>query len=229
MKKKCDAPLRGVEHGDPMFEEIDVIVPSEAFDGPMQMALDEVLLSFVPRPTLRVYRWESPCVTFGYFQPHALVEELVPGLPSVRRWTGGGIVVHGEDLTFSLMIPPANPVAGMAPARFYRELHGAIAAVIGGRLAGDGEISGGPSCFRSPSRDDLMMDGRKVLGGAIRRSAGSLLYQGSVRDHADEGWDVFATALAGRFSCRELEPAEAASAARLKDSRYATHEWNLRR
>jgi lipoate-protein ligase A len=221
-----------------MFEELDMIGPEEAFDGPMQMALDEVLLSRVRRPTLRVYRWEAPCVTYGYFQPHALVEGLHPGLPSVRRWTGGGIVVHGEDLTFSLMIPSGNPISGLAPSRFYRELHGPVANVFGGRLAGDGEIADGPSCFSAPSRDDLMIGARKVLGGAIRRSGGALLYQGSFMDQEDRddrdpaGSDVpeiLATALCRKHLPRVLEAGEISSALVLSQRRYATQAWKHRR
>ena len=213
-----------------MFAELDVIVGDEAYDGPMQMALDEVLLSFVCRPTLRVYRWKAPCVTFGYFQPHLLVEELHPDLPSVRRWTGGGIVVHGDDLTFSLMIPAGNPVSEMAPARFYRELHGALAPIFGGRLAGDGEISEGPSCFASPSRDDLMVGVHKVLGGAIRRSGGALLYQGSLlADNSGDQGKVLSSGLSGNCRNLSLEASSVSASRVLAEGCYASFSWNRRR
>jgi len=213
-----------------MFRELDVIVGKEAYDGPMQMALDEVLLSSVRTPTLRLYRWSGPCVTFGYFQPHSLVEELHPGVPATRRWTGGGVVVHGEDLTFSLMIPAGDAVSGMAPTRFYRELHGTVSTRLGGELAGDGEISEGPSCFSAPSRDDLMVGGHKVLGGAIRRSGGALLYQGSLmtvfrNDPATE----LSSALGGQGRFRDLESGEISAAGELRNERYGADSWNRRR
>lgn len=229
MKKKCDALLHRREHGTLMFDELDVITQGEAFNGPMQMAIDEVLLSSVQRPTLRVYRWEGPWVTFGYFQSHALVGELHPSLPAVRRWTGGGVVVHGEDLTFSLMIPAGNPMAGTSPALFYRMLHGAVSSRLGGRLAGDGEVSEGPYCFAAPSRDDLMVDGRKVLGGAIRRSGGALLYQGSLLTHGGlQGEDLY-RCLSGICRMRILETAEISAARLIGEGRYATNSWNRRR
>lgn len=212
-----------------MFDELDVIIPAEAFDGPMQMALDEVLLSRVQRPTLRVYQWKAPCVTFGYFQSHALVEQLHPDLPAVRRWTGGGMVVHGEDLTFSLMIPAGNPLSRTSPALFYRMLHGAVSSLLGGSLAGNGEVSEGPSCFASPSRDDLMVDGRKVLGGAIRRSGGALLYQGSLLTHSGlKGEDLYCY-LGGICRMRILETEEISAARLIGEGRYASISWNRRR
>ena len=229
MKKKCDAqPYRG-EHAALMVDELDVIWPGEAFDGPMQMALDEVLLQSVKRPTLRIYRWAAPCVTFGYFQPHALVSELHSGLPAVRRWTGGGIVVHGKDLTFSLMIPAGDPLSDTAPTRFYRNLHGAVAVALGGVLAGDGEIAEGPSCFASPSRDDLMVGGRKVLGGAIRRSGGALLYQGSLLTLSGHDGEILSSSLGRTCRSRGLETEEISAARVVGEERYATMSWNRRR
>lgn len=214
-----------------MFEELDVITPDEAFDGPMQMALDEVLLGRVRRPTLRFYQWKFPSVTFGYFQPHSLVSELYPGFPAVRRWTGGGAVVHGEDLTFSLMVPEGDPVSGMMPSRFYRELHGAVAKVCGGKLASEGQITPGPSCFSAPSRDDLMVGARKILGGAIRRSGGALLYQGSLLDYSEgvaDGSHGISSALCKDTGSRTLDPDVIGRARVVAEARYATDPWNRR-
>jgi lipoyl(octanoyl) transferase len=213
-----------------MFGKLDVIMPIEALDGPMQMALDEVLLLRVERPTLRCYRWDEPWATFGYFQSHRLVRELHPSLPLVRRCTGGGIVVHGEDLTFSLMIPPGNSISAMAPALFYHELHGAIASIYGGRLAGRAEVLNGPSCFSAPSMNDLMDGERKVLGGALRRSRGSLLYQGSMlNDPGSMELDILARGLCKNYCTRTLGINEMKDAQRLAECRYASSLWNERR
>jgi len=236
VKKKCDAMPCRVEHEVPMFAELDMIEPAEAFDGPTQMALDEVLLSLVHRPTLRVYRWKAPCVTFGYFQPHALVEELHPGLPAVRRWTGGGLVVHGEDLTFSLMIPGGTDAALMPPASFYRELHHRLgcylARVVSSevRLAGNSDIQNGPACFAAPACDDLLAEGRKILGGAQRRSAGALLYQGSIQGLSEwpSPWEL-AGSLSPRVNAVRITDAERARALFLAGERYASPGWFLRR
>ena len=170
-----------------MFETMDLILPEQSCDGPAQMALDEVLLGSVVKPTLRIYRWSGPWVTFGYFQSLAQVRETYPGLPLVRRWTGGGMVEHGKDLTFSLMIPKGEAAASFPPASFYRSLHRRMASWLSPvfseeiRLARGEDLKAGPDCFSAPAGDDLLLSERKILGGAQRRSAGALLYQGSLQ------------------------------------------------
>jgi lipoate-protein ligase A len=216
-----------------MFEKLDLLPPEEAFDGPMQMALDEVILSNVAHPTLRVYEWEVPCVTFGYFQKFSDVRSLYPYLPLVRRWTGGGIVEHGRDLTFSLMIPKENAAASLPPAIFYKKVHALLATLLAEasgceiRLAGKEDVLVGTSCFQAPAGDDLMMLGRKILGGALRRSGGSLLYQGSL-----QGMDIsprherLAGVLSQEVSCASLPRVISDGAVALARSRYRTEEWN---
>ena len=139
------------------------------------------------------------------------------------------MVVHGEDLTFSLMIPAGNPISGTSPVLFYRMLHGAVSSRFGGSLAGDGDVSEGPSCFAAPSRDDLMVRGRKVLGGAIRRSGGALLYQGSLLTHDRLDGEVLSFCFGKICRLRILEASEISAAQVVGESRYATISWNCRR
>src|SRR5258708_26441834 len=68
------------------------------------MAMDEALLEAMPRlgqPILRFYSWSEPAASFGYFQKFREVERLTLLRPLVRRPTGGGIVPHMEDWTYS--------------------------------------------------------------------------------------------------------------------------------
>src|SRR5271155_3321183 len=69
------------------------------------MAIDEALLREVREPVLRIYEWSVPAVSLGYFQPAALAGER----PFVRRYTGGGLVDHAHDVTYTIVLPPANP------------------------------------------------------------------------------------------------------------------------
>ncbi|MFZ0435466.1 MAG: hypothetical protein WAL87_05790 [Chthoniobacterales bacterium] len=220
-----------------MFDSLDLILPDEAHDGPMQMALDEVLLGAVVRPTLRIYRWSSPCVTFGYFQKFAAVREAYPTIPVVRRWTGGGMVEHGKDLTFSLMLPKGTEAASMPPASFYRELHRRLASWLAGvvspevRLAGRDDIQAGPACFSAPAGDDLLLSGEKILGGAQRRSAGALLYQGSLQRLERLPLDclTMALSLSLRVDEQQIGRALMEEANLLAERRYRSNEWVLRR
>lgn len=223
-----------------MFEELDFMMPDAAFDGPMQMALDEVLLELVSRPALRIYRWAKPCVTFGYSQKYSEVRSTHPTLPLVRRRTGGGMVEHGDDLTFSLIIPRGNISAALSPTLFYKKLHHTLAEFLSQvstreiRLAGDEEILSGPSCFSAPARDDLLDQGKKILGGAQCRSAGALLYQGSLQGMGESGQgrefvQAFAQSISSRvFTCL-LSASLDAEARDLAKNRYASQAWNERR
>jgi len=79
---------------------------------------------------LRVYNWRGGGVTFGYAQ---FFDEVVKTLPSgtavTRRPTGGGIVLHGDDMTFSCMFPPQGtlaPIPGGPAARDTRQDTGQV-------------------------------------------------------------------------------------------------------
>ena len=76
------------------------------------MAIDEALLEAVTIPSIRFYRWNSPALSFGYFGKFSDVAEYATERDLVRRWTGGGIVFHGDDLTYSIVIPASDPIFG---------------------------------------------------------------------------------------------------------------------
>lgn len=174
------------------------LVASSALGLAGHMALDERLLELaLPWPCLRLYRWAAgaaPCATFGYAQRYADVREtLAPAFRArcTRRITGGGIVLHDRDLTFSLVFPlPAG--APWRPAETYRVLHSAIAralaaadmdtALVAATAAPPPAAAAAHQCFLEPVPADLLgPDGQKVLGGALRRRRDHALYQGSLR------------------------------------------------
>jgi len=230
-----------------MFPKLDILIPSlpeESFDGPMQMALDEALLRLVSMPTLRIYKWKSSWVTFGYFQEMKEVQRSFPRHPVVRRWTGGGMVSHGEEveLTFSLMIPAGEKAATESPASFYKQVHGRLAEWIRAQLpvsvnlAGFEDVKPGSSCFQSPANDDLLIQGRKVLGGALRRSGGGILYQGSLKMSDIPGWDparitpmTWAVAFSDSLEPIQLDTPILREAEELVGMRYGTTGWNHRK
>ena len=90
------------------------------------MALDEALLeaaSRLGRPVLRFYGWTEPAATFGYFQKYADVERATPLRPLIRRPTGGGIVPHDADWTYSLAFPPGHEWHSLRAEESYRRVH----------------------------------------------------------------------------------------------------------
>jgi lipoate-protein ligase A len=92
----------------------------------LNMALDEALLestSRLGRPVLRFYGWTEPAATFGYFQKYADVERATHLRPLIRRPTGGGIVPHDADWTYSLAFPPGNEWHLLKAEESYRRVH----------------------------------------------------------------------------------------------------------
>src|ERR1700758_3487521 len=96
-----------------LFSTLDVYEDDHrARSAAMNMAIDEALLETATLPTIRYYWWNHPALSFGYFGKFSEVENFAWDRDPVRRWTGGGIVFHGDDLTYSLVIPASNSVFG---------------------------------------------------------------------------------------------------------------------
>src|SRR4051794_2091109 len=90
------------------------------------MALDEALLEAMPRlqlPALRFYGWTEPAASFGYFQKFPEVERATLLRPLVRRPTGGGIVPHNADWTYSALFPPNHEWHALKAVESYRRIH----------------------------------------------------------------------------------------------------------
>ena len=214
-----------------------------------QMALDEALVKSKPAEfCLRFFRWRGNGATFGYAQRIAEVERALPAelaRACTRRPTGGGVVPHVDDLTFSCVFSAAGE---LRPTEIYRRLHGAIlaglrGAVAGARLAESGGRgaprgpSGASQCFVEPVPLDILVADRKILGGAIRRYGDTVLYQGSLqlpgaRERAAELENAIAEALAAawelRWKRRDL-PAEVQDAVQDLATKYRSTDWIRRR
>src|SRR5262249_39703324 len=90
------------------------------------MALDEALLETAPRlgqPVLRFYGWTEPAASFGYFQKYAEIERATVLRPLVRRPTGGGLVPHDADWTFSLAFPNGHAWYALRAPESYVRAH----------------------------------------------------------------------------------------------------------
>lgn len=196
------------------------------------MACDEALASLIGGPVLRTYRWNTPALSFGYSQRIKDVLRLANGRPAVRRWTGGGTVFHGNDLTLALWIPIGEEIALQNSTVIYRSIHEALLPAIQAVFPNAGLVSPedcrcGPVCFESPAAYDVVLDSRKILGGAMRRSRQGVLYQGSL--HARLGPSALANALGDSVEIMENNASIEKNAARLALERYSFPAWlNLR-
>ena len=213
------------------------------------MALDEALLATVAgAPLLRLYAWAEPTVSCGYFESAEAARRVAGGRRIVRRWTGGGIVEHGDDLTYSLCVPRVCAFASLRGAESYRRVHAAVAAAVrsGGwsveTHAEPARLSPsharGSECFQRPVPHDLLSDGQKIAGGAQRRTRAGLLHQGSVRIRfadpaALAAWkatmgSLLPLAFANHLEPREYTAAETTQAHELEAAKYATAAWTDR-
>jgi len=218
-----------------MLDELDVY-DDEPRSAALNMAVDEALLETASTPTLRFYRWRGRALSFGYFGFYAEVEDHRESREIVRRWTGGGVVPHGEDLTYSVIIPARHSFFSRSSTEIYSELHDAIrqALIANGveaTLAGAVGPKVSEHCFANAMRSDVLSDGRKVAGAAHRRSRAGLLHQGSIQlaGLPAKFREDFAEILCGRFERKTLASALIARANAIAQTKYATAEWLMRR
>lgn len=158
-------------------------------DAAFNMAMDEALLEAMPRlqkPVLRFYGWTERAASFGYFQKFSEVERATLLRPLVRRPTGGGLVPHDADWTYSLVFPTNHESYSLSAVDSYRRVHEWIQAAFG-RLGISTELasccrkSEPGQCFAGYEKFDLLWQGKKIAGAAQRRNKFGLLVQGSVQ------------------------------------------------
>ena len=167
----------------------------------MNMAIDEAILlrqATNLQPTLRFYDWSQPALSFGYFQRVAHEVDvpacILRGIELVRRITGGGTVVHGWDVTYSVVVPHNGVLPKSISASY---------SVISGCLISGFKKIGVPNpqieavtqhtsqhrrsaedlaniCLTNPAKYDVMLDGKKIAGVSQRRNQIGAMYQGYI-------------------------------------------------
>ena len=225
------------------FAALDVYHDTTARSAAANMAIDEALLEAAKVPSIRFYQWETSALSFGYFGKFVDVVDYAPERDLVRRWTGGGIVFHGEDLTYSIVVPASDPIFAESSMSLYEKIHRALAdalaergqratvAAIGDRGAGVSDIGYNEHCFANPVRADVMLNGRKIAGAAQRRTRAGLLHQGSIRDVdlAEDFGERFAQALSAVCTDRKINDDVLKRARELAEHKYGTDIWLQKR
>jgi lipoate-protein ligase A len=200
------------------------------------MAVDEALLREVRGPVLRLYEWNVPAVSLGYFQAAVLAPA---GRPFVRRYTGGGLVDHAHDLTYTIVLPRSHPWMELSAPESYARIHRGVQAALAAcgiqvELTPEAARVESEACFQKPVRFDLVAEGVKRSGAAQRRTREGLLHQGSILlpDPArnDEVRRGFAGPFLGYFELLgtpgDLTAAEEDMAKMLEREKYGTAAWN---
>ncbi|MDD5723300.1 MAG: lipoate--protein ligase family protein [Syntrophales bacterium] len=172
------------------------IIPFKRHDPFENMAIDEAIFRTHQRggesPVVRFYGWKNPAVSLGYFQD---AEEEIDcaycrgkGIDIVRRPTGGKAVLHGDDLTYSLVAGESIPPFSHDVVETYRIISGCIIrglakSGIDVQMVEEGRGgvgSAGSFCFATSYKNELLVGGRKICGSAQVRTRGAFLQHGSV-------------------------------------------------
>ncbi|HEX3730347.1 MAG TPA: lipoate--protein ligase family protein, partial [Opitutaceae bacterium] len=194
------------------------LLPTRTGGAAENMALDFLLLQRYPEaaPRFRHYGWRAPAFTFGYSQKWLEISPLInslenkvgPGTIDIcRRPTGGGIVDHRDDWTYTLVIPRGHPLESERASQSYRQVHECLARALGdqgvpaklqARMEEGVPGSSGPAdlCFQKSEVFDVVngVTDAKIAGAAQKRNKHGLLLQGSIwRPSAGAGvdWERF--------------------------------------
>jgi len=158
------------------------------------MAIDAAILAAVEAgkslPTLRLYRWNPPCLSLGYSQAFSDVEEeelAAYGWDVVRRPTGGRAILHTDELTYAVIGPKSDPRLAGSLMDSYQHISKALFAALS-QMGLPVKVHSGknpeahhqPVCFENPSNYEITANGKKIIGSAQARKKTSLLQHGSL-------------------------------------------------
>jgi len=211
----------------------------------MNMAVDQLLLDRIleaRKPVIRIYGWDRPSVSIGYVQKYSAAPSS--GYAVVRRPTGGGVVFHDTDLTYTAVVPDGHYITGLNRIESYHVFHRAVLRMLSS-FGKEGFLSSTEHpvpdratmvCFTTPTRYDVISGDSKYAGAAQRRTKTGILHQGSISLDAGNGdasliQERLISALAEEFNIvfSEYIPAESflSAAAQLAKDKYSTPEWNM--
>ncbi|PLX68837.1 MAG: lipoate--protein ligase family protein [Denitrovibrio sp.] len=172
------------------------LIDTGFLNGYENMALDEALLINFKEgssPVLRLYGWEPAAVSIGRFQKISdflnAAECTARNIPIVRRITGGGMIYHHKELTYSIVATPEHLGVSKKPADAYRKICGFLLEFYR-RLWMEADFAmdtkgwqfGGREnfCFAANEQYDIVINGKKIGGNAQRWLKNAVFQHGSI-------------------------------------------------
>jgi len=165
------------------------------------MAVDEAILEACGRhevpSTLRLFAWDPPCLSLGYAQSIRVVDEgrlRMKGWDLVRRSTGGGAILHTDELTYSVIGPADEPRLKGDILTSYQRLSRAILLALKNLglpaeslplLKPTQDTPPDPVCFEIPSHYEITVEGKKLVGSAQARKKDAVLQHGTLPLYGD--------------------------------------------
>lgn len=158
------------------------------------MAVDEYLFNRAReegRTFLRFYQWVRPTVSLGYGQDAGRAADLdfcrANGIDVVRRMTGGKVVLHNKELTYSLASSDKETFTSTLRDSYQlislALIKGLELMGLSARLAPASPpayVRGTMPCFAFPARDEVEIGGRKIIGSAQKRTGAAFIQHGSI-------------------------------------------------
>jgi lipoate-protein ligase A len=168
--------------------------------GSLNMAVDEYLFAQARKRDetfLRFYRWEKATVSLSYGQEAARAAYLdfcrANGIDIVRRMTGGKVVLHLRELTYSLASSDTETFTPTLQDSYQlislALIKGLALMGLSARLAPASSptyVRGIMPCFTFPARGEVEIGGRKIIGSAQKRTGAAFIQHGSVPLDKDE-------------------------------------------
>ena len=168
------------------------------------MAIDESIFHETIKnrkhPTIRFYSSYPAAVSIGYFQDTRKEVNIEKchraGVDVVRRITGGKAVFHFHEITYCVVAGDRGKIFPSDISGTYKVISKCIArglAYLGIRadLAEGDRVEAGVElkscCFSVPSKNELLVGGRKICGSAQVRRRGGFLQHGSLLLTFDPG------------------------------------------
>ena len=169
------------------------------------MALDAAILSRYLEediPALRLYRWLRPSFTYGVSQVSTDEIDLTlcakDGIGVAGRMTGGGVLFHNDDVTYSFVCgkddvgePKAHLVSYREISAFLIRFYGSLGLKAHFALEAPGfkdKSSPHELCAGSYEKYDIVVGGKKIGGNAQKRKRQAIFQHGSIPCKID--WDL---------------------------------------
>jgi len=160
------------------------------------MAVDEAMFSEYCHgrapATLRLYGWRPAAFSFGYFQDPSTEFDLEKlrnkNISIVRRMTGGGVIFHDQELTYSIVCSDRelDSLSGHVKES-YKKLCGFLIDAyrclgLKAEFSMEEPVSCRENwfCFAHRERYDIVINGMKIGGNAQKRHKGAIFQHGSI-------------------------------------------------
>lgn len=155
------------------------------------MAIDESLLKNFKDddlPIIRFYTWKKDSVTIGVSQNIENYEFVDANINNVaKRITGGGVLFHGHDLSYSLVIPTSY-LSGLSIKESYEKICTFLLNFykkLGLNICYAKDdlsitLSKSEYCQVGFEAYDILANGKKIGGNAQRRTKKAIFQHGSI-------------------------------------------------